>query len=388
MSASLNFSISADQEALVKTARRFGEQHLAPFYKQREVEGAFDRETLRRMGELGLFCVELPERYGGLGLDCVTAGLVLEALCRSDYNIGQLMVTMSLTGAILSRHGQSEIVEPYLKGVVEGRIIPAIALTEPGGGSDAASLRLRVRRERDTYVLDGEKTSTSFATQAGFAVVWARTGPSGSGARGISAFLVPLDAAGITTSEFDDLGGRCAGRGTVHFDHVVIPATHLIGEEGKGFVQVMQGFDYSRALIGLQCLAVARQSMDETWQSVSQRESFGQPLSVNQGVTFPLAEAETQLEACRLLCLKTLWLKDQARAHTAEAAMCKWWGPKLAFDIVGTCLLLHGHSAYTAELPYEQRLRDVLGLQIGDGTAQIMKLIIARQKVGPHAATT
>ncbi|MDT5225908.1 MAG: cyclohexanecarboxyl-CoA dehydrogenase [Mycobacterium sp.] len=388
MSASLNFSISADQEALVKTARRFGEQHLAPFYKQREVEGAFDRETLRRMGELGLFCVELPERYGGLGLDCVTAGLVLEALCRSDYNIGQLMVTMSLTGAILSRHGQSEIVEPYLKGVVEGRIIPAIALTEPGGGSDAASLRLRVRRERDTYVLDGEKTSTSFATQAGFAVVWARTGPSGSGARGISAFLVPLDAAGITTSEFDDLGGRCAGRGTVHFDHVVIPATHLIGEEGKGFVQVMQGFDYSRALIGLQCLAVARQSLDETWQSVSQRESFGQPLSLNQGVTFPLAEAETQLEACRLLCLKTLWLKDQARAHTAEAAMCKWWGPKLAFDIVGTCLLLHGHSAYTAELPYEQRLRDVLGLQIGDGTAQIMKLIIARQKVGPHAATT
>jgi cyclohexanecarboxyl-CoA dehydrogenase len=388
MSASLNFSISADQEALVKTARRFGEQHLAPFYKQRENDGAFDRQTLRHMGELGLFCVELPERYGGLGLDCVTAGLVLEALCRSDYNIGQLMVTMSLAGTILSRYGQPVIVEPYLKGVVEGRIIPAIALTEPGGGSDAANLRLRARRDGDTYVLDGEKTSTSFATQAGFAVAWARTGPPGSGARGISAFLVPLDAAGITTSEFDDLGGRCAGRGSVHFDHVVIPATHLIGEESEGFVQVMQGFDYSRALIGLQCLAVARQSLDETWQSVSQRESFGQPLSVNQGVTFPLAEAETQLEACRLLCLKTLWLKDQARAHTAEAAMCKWWGPKLAFDIVGSCLLLHGHSAYTTELPYEQRLRDVLGLQIGDGTAQIMKLIIARHKVGPQSATT
>jgi cyclohexanecarboxyl-CoA dehydrogenase len=388
MSASLNFAISADQEALVKTACRFGEQHLAPFYKQREREGAFDRQTLCRMGELGLFCVELPERYGGLGLDCVTSGLVLEAVCLSDYNIGQLMVTMSLTGAILSRHGQPEIVEPYLNGIVEGRVIPAIALTEPGGGSDAANLRLRARRVGDTYVLDGEKTSTSFATQAGFAVVWGRTGPPGSGARGISAFLVSLDAAGITTSEFDDLGGRCAGRGSVHFDHVVIPVTHLIGEEGKGFVQVMQGFDYSRALIGLQCLAVARQSLDETWQSISQHESFGQPLSVNQGVTFPLAEAETQLEACRLLCLKTLWLKDQAQPHTAEAAMCKWWGPKLAFDIVGTCLLLHGHSAYTAELPYEQRLRDVLGLQIGDGTAQIMKLIIARHKVGAASATT
>jgi cyclohexanecarboxyl-CoA dehydrogenase len=150
MSASLNFSISADQEALVKAARRFGEQHLAPFYKQRESEGAFDRQTLCHMGELGLFCVELPGHYGGLGLDCVTAGLVLEALCRSDYNIGQLMVTMSLAGAILSRHGQPEIVERYLKGVVGGRIIPAIALTEPGGGSDAANLRLRARHDGDS----------------------------------------------------------------------------------------------------------------------------------------------------------------------------------------------------------------------------------------------
>src|SRR6478609_6710405 len=163
MSASLNFSISADQEALVKAARRFGEQHLAPFYKQREIEGAYDRQTLCHMGELGLFCIELPEHYGGLGLDCVTAGLVLEALCRSDYNIGH---------AILSRHGQPEIVDRYLKDVVGERIIPAIALTEPGGGSDAANLRLRARRDGDTYILDGEKTSTSFATQAGFAVVW------------------------------------------------------------------------------------------------------------------------------------------------------------------------------------------------------------------------
>lgn len=384
----MDFTITDEQHAIVATARRFGERRLAPFYKQREREGAFDRETLTEMGGLGFFGVELPEEHGGLGSDCVTAGLVLEALCASDYNLGQLSVTMSLAGTILARHGDAEIVRPWLEGMIAGEVIPAIALTEPGGGSDAAKLIVRARREGEEYVLDGEKTSTSFATQAGFAVVWARTGPSGSGARGISAFLVPLDAAGITTSEFDDLGGRCAGRGSVHFDHVVIPATHLIGEEGKGFVQVMQGFDYSRALIGLQCLAVARQSLDETWQSVSQRESFGQPLSVNQGVTFPLAEAETQLEACRLLCLKTLWLKDQAQAHTAEAAMCKWWGPKLAFDIVGTCLLLHGHSAYTAELPYEQRLRDVLGLQIGDGTAQIMKLIIARHMVGPQSPTT
>jgi cyclohexanecarboxyl-CoA dehydrogenase len=387
MTGPLNFSISADQEALVNVARGFGERRLAPYYKQREQEGAFDRATLRAMGGLGLFGVELPEEYGGLGLDCTTAGLVLEAICRSDYNIGQLMVTISLTGAIMARHGDPGVVAPWLRGVLAGEMVPAIALTEPGGGSDAANLTLRATRDGDTYVLDGEKTSTSFAAQAEFAIVGARTGPPSSGARGISAFLVPLDLPGIKTSEFDDFGGRCAGRGSVHFDGVAIPATHLIGRENEGFIQVMQGFDYSRALIGLQCLAVARQSLDETWLSTAERTSFGKPLIANQGVSFPLAEAETQVEACRLLCLKTLWLKDQGMPHTAEAAMCKWWGPKLAFDTVQTCLLLNGHGAYTEEMPYAQRLRDVLGLQIGDGTAQIMKLVIARHKVGRSAVS-
>jgi cyclohexanecarboxyl-CoA dehydrogenase len=386
MSTPLNFSITDEQQALVSVARRFGEERLAPFYKQRESEGAFDRDTLLEMGKLGFFGIELPEKYGGLGLDCATAGLVLEAICRSDYNIGQLMVTMSLSAAMLARHGDPEVVKPWLSGMTAGRIIPAIALTEPAGGSDAANLTLRADREGDTYVLDGEKTSTSFATQAGFAVVWARTGRAG--ARGISAFLVPLDLPGITTSEFADLGGRSAGRGAVHFDRVGVPASHLLGKENQGFIQVMQGFDYSRALIGLQVLAVARQSLDETWRSAAERTSMGKPLTDHQGVSFPLAEAETHVEACRLLCVKTLWLKDQGLSHTAEAAMCKWWGPKLAFETIQTCLLIHGHAAYTEELPYEQRLRDVLGLQIGDGTAQIMKLVIARHKVAQAKTST
>jgi cyclohexanecarboxyl-CoA dehydrogenase len=387
MTGPLNFSISAEQEALVNVARTFGERRLAPYYKQREQEGTFDRATLRAIGDLGLFGVELPEEYGGLGLDCTTAGLVLEAVCRSDYNIGQLMVTISLSGALMALHGDPAVVAPWLRGVLAGELIPAIALTEPGGGSDAANLTVRATKDGETYTLYGEKTSTSFAAQAEFAIVWARTGAQSSGARGISAFLVPLDLPGIKTSEFDDFGGRCAGRGSVHFDGVVIPTTHLIGRENEGFIQVMQGFDYSRALIGLQCLAVARQSLDETWSSTAERTSFGKPLIANQGVSFPLAEAETQVEACRLLCLKTLWLKDQGLPHTAEAAMCKWWGPKLAFDTIQTCLLLHGHGAYTEEMPYAQRLRDVLGLQIGDGTAQIMKLIIARHKAGRSAVS-
>ncbi len=379
----IDFSTTPEQDELVAVAQRFGRERLAPFYQQREREGAFDRPTLREMGKLGFLGVELAEEHGGLGLDSVTAGLVLEALCASDYNVGQLSVTVSLAATVLARHGDPDVVGPWLAGMVAGEILPAIGLTESGGGSDAANLQLRARREGDEYVLDGEKTSTTFATQAGFAIVWARTG--GPGARGISAFLVPLDRPGVGVGVFSDIGGRAAGRGWLHLDGVRVPASHLLGAEGSGFVQVMQGFDYSRALIGLQCLAVARQSLDETWTSAAERTSFGQPLTAHQGVSFPLAEAETHLHACRLMCLQTLWLKDQGLPHTAEAAMCKWWGPKLAFEVVQTCLLTNGHGAYSTDLPYEQRLRDVLGLQIGDGTAQIMKLVIARQKAGRKA---
>jgi len=148
----------------------------------------------------------------------------------------------------------------------------------------------------------------------------------------------------------------------------------------------MAGFDFSRALIGLQCVGAAQQTVEETWRYVGTRMAFDQPIGKNQGVAFPLAEAETLLAAARLLCHQTLWLKDAGLPHTAQAAMCKWWAPKTAYDVIGQCLLLHGQYGYRTELPVEQRLRDVLGLQIGDGTAQIMKLVIARHYLGRELA--
>ncbi|MDN5749787.1 MAG: acyl-CoA dehydrogenase family protein [Pseudonocardia sp.] len=376
----MEFGLTDDQRALVAAAREFSATRLAPHYRQRDREGALHRDTLLEMGKLGFFGVELPEHLGGLGESCLTAGLVVEALCADDLNLGYVTINISLIAQILTTHGRPDVVEPWITGMLRGEVLPSIALTEPSGGSDAANLSLRARRDGDSYVLTGEKTSISFATQAGFSVVFARTGTPESRARGISAFLVPLKTPGLTRSAFDDHGGRSVGRGSLFFDEVRIPASHLLGDEGKGFAQVMQGFDYSRALLGLLCLAVARTSLDETWEHTRSWQSMGAALWEHQGVSFPLAEAETQWTGARLLCLQTLWLKDQGLPHTSEAAMCKWWGPKLAYDIVGQCLLTHGHGAYATDMPFEQRLRDLLGLQIGDGTAQIMKLVIARQK--------
>ncbi|OUS91611.1 acyl-CoA dehydrogenase family protein [Rhodococcus sp. NCIMB 12038] len=382
----MDFALSEAQQALVDAAKRFSRTELAPFYRRREQDGRLDRDVLQRMGELGFFGVELAEEYGGLELDAVTAGLVLEALCADDMNFGYVAVTVSLLGQILQKHGIPDAVRPWITGMVSGRLLPAIALTEPRGGSDAAHLTLSARRDGDHYVLNGEKTSISMATQADFCVLFARTGTKEAAAKGISAFLVPLDNSNIKKTGFDDHGTISVGRGSLFFDDVLVPAEYLLGEANKGFVQVMQGFDYSRALLGILCLAVARRSLDDAWEHARTREAFGKPLASFQGVTFPLAEAETHLLGARLVCLYTLWLKDQALPHTAEAAMCKWWGPKLAYDIVNTCLLTHGHGGYSKELPLEQRMRDLLGLQIGDGTAQIMKILIARSHVGHLAA--
>lgn len=377
----MNFAFNEQQSAIRDSVARFSTEVLKPGYRRREREGFIERPLIQQMGEMGLLGGELPDTFGGSGLDCVTTGIIIEEISRGDFNVGYIPLLASLNGQIIAQHASPELAREWLGEITAGRKLVCIALTEPGGGSDAANLRLKAERSGDCYILNGEKTSISMADQADVAVVFARTGTQESRASGISAFLVPMDLAGISTTRFDDAGQRCIGRGSIFFDNVRVPASHRLGDEGQGFKQVMQGFDYSRALIGLQCLATAQQSLDETWQWLTEREAFGQKLAAFQGLTHPLAEYQTYVQAARLQCFYALWLKDSAQPHNAEAAMNKWWGPKLAFDVVKQCMLAHGHTGWGEDLPFSQRMRDVLGLQIGDGTAQIMKNIIAREYI-------
>lgn len=380
----MNPYIDEDLRALGEHARRYAAERVAPGFLERDRTRVLDRALMREMGGMGFIAPELPERFGGQGLGCLAAGVIHEEIAREDLSLSYVNLLASLNAQILAEHGRPEVVGPWLRRLVAGEALVAIALTEPRGGSDAANLQLRVERVGDHYVINGEKTSISAADQADAVVVFGRTGAPDSGARGVTALLVPTDASGLTRSRFDCHGQRAIGRGSLFFDDVRVPVDHRLGDEGQGFVQVMQGFDFSRALIGLQVLAVARVAMEETWAWVVERRAFGQPLSAFQGVSHPLAEYETQVEAARLLCLQALWLKDRGLPHAAEAAMCKWWGPKLAYDVIHQCLLLHGHGGYDRGL-MEQRLRDVLGFQIGDGTAQIMKTIVARTRAGRKA---
>lgn len=380
-----NAYVDGELLELAEMARRFAQERVAPGFTDRDTNRVLDRAISEEMGTLGLIAPELSVASGGQGATKVAAGVIHEQIAAADLSLSYVNLLGSLNAQILAEHGAPDVVDPWLHEITAGRAIAALGLTEPRGGSDAAALGLRMTVDGDHYVLDGEKTSISAADQADITVVFGRTGAPG--ARGITAVLVPMDSPGITTTRFDCHGQRAIGRGSIFFDSVRVPVANRLGDEGGGFVQVMQGFDFSRALIGLQVLGVARAALDDAWAYSTDREAFGQPLSAFQGVSHRLAELDTQVEAARLLCFQALWAADRGLPHTAEAAMCKWWAPKLAYDVIHECLLVHGHGGYDRGV-MEQRLRDVLGFQIGDGTAQIMKTVIARDRVGranvPH----
>lgn len=375
------FNLSDDDKAILELAQRFARDKLAPGYTARDSHDAeIDRELVREMGELGLIGPEVPQEFGGPGLTCATSGLITEALAYGDFNMGSVAVSGSLMAQIIAANATPDLARQWVSRIVSGDVIVGIALTEPRGGSDAAALSLSAKRAGGGYLLNGEKTSITAAAQADSIVVFARTGEVADKAHGISAFLVDGQTKGLTRTRFRDVGNRAIGRGSLFFDDVFVPEDHRLGEEGSGFSQVMQGFDYSRALLGLLCLGAAQASLDESWRYITERRAFEQPLSAFQGVSFPLAEGETAVAAARELCHHALRLKDAGLPHTSEAAMCKWLGPKTAYDVIHQCLLTFGHYGYSIDLPHQQRMRDVMGMEIGDGTAQIMKLIIARRQ--------
>ena len=378
----MHFEFDEVGEAIREAARRFADEKLLPYYQSREAVDHFDRDLLKEMGGLGLVAPDLPEEYGGIGASGLTQGAVIEEIGRGDLNIAYIQLLGSLIGGVIAQFAPQELATEYLPKLAAGEIIPSLGLTEPRGGTDAANLQLRARRDGTDWIIDGEKASISCANQADFVLVAARTGDINEGARGITAFLIDLDAPGVSRSNYNDLGSISVGRGSIWFDNVRVPDARRVGDVGMGFIRVMQGFDYSRALIALQCLGSARASIDETWSYITDREAFGGPLAQFQGVTFPLAEADAQVRAARLLAYECLWLREQGKPHTKEAAMVKWMGPKISVDAIHQCLLTHGHLGYSRDLPHQQRLRDVMGLEIGDGTAQVSKMIVARETVG------
>ena len=376
----MDFAFTPEQDELARTVRAFAARELAPRSREWDRAGEFPFAAWRRMGELGLLGLRIPVEYGGVDADFTMLGIAMEETARGDFSCTYGIQLAALAGEILGKNGDPDVCRRWLPRVASGESPMALALTEPSAGSDAAALACRARRDGGEWVITGEKSGISLGMAAHAAIVFARSG--GARSKGVSAFLVPLDARGVSRSALRDMGSHAVGRAVLSFDGVHVPASHLIGTEGTGFHQVMRGFDYNRVAIALACLGIAQVSLEETMAYVKERTTFGSPLARYEGVTFPIAEAATQLEAARVFSYRALWLADRGQPHTKEAAMVKWWAPKIARETIHQCLLLHGHYGYTDELPFEQRLRDVIGLEIGDGSAEVMKIVIARELMG------
>lgn len=376
----MDYSFDEDQEAYRKEIRRFATKTIAPHYQSDDKAAVLRPQLVLDMAGMGLTGLRIPEEYGGQDATAVIAGLAAEEIGRADFNATYLIINTALISDIIVRNATSEQRAAWLPGIASGETIPCICITEPGHGTDAAGLGLRAVPDGEGWALHGEKTSITLGMSSDRAVVLARTG--GPGARGVSAFWVDLDTEYVSRSPFDDLGSRAMGRASLHFDGAPVTRADLIGAEGDGFVSVMQGFDYSRAIIGLACLGAAQISLEEALQWARDREAFGQPIGKFQGVSFPLAELATYVKGARHICYEALWRKDNDLEHSAEAAMAKFWAPKLSTEVIHQCLLTLGHLGYSSDSPVGQRLRDVIGLEIGDGTAQVSKLVIARSLLG------
>jgi cyclohexanecarboxyl-CoA dehydrogenase len=381
----MSLEFSAEQRLLRQVVREYAEAELAPRYRERDRNSQFPRDAWRKLAGLGITGLAVSEECGGSagggGSSYVSIGIVAEELARCDHSASYFMLIVPIVGELLDRHGSEAVRKQWLAPFISGDALVGLGLTEPAGGSDAGSLRMRATATSDGYRITGEKSGVTMTMDLDAMIIFARTRREDQDT-GITAFLVPMDAPGVARGRIEDMGARSIGRGIVAFDDVWISADNRIGAEGDGLRGVLKGFDCTRVILALMSIGAALKSVEETIDYARTRTSFGRPIGANQGVQFPIAEHYSKLDMARLYCYHTLALRDAGHPHTREAAACKWLGPELAAAAIHDCMILHGHYGWTTELPLELRLRDVIGTEIADGTPQIAKAVVARELIG------
>lgn len=380
----MDFSIDPSTREITRVTREFARRRIDPASDSWDRGETIDTGIFREMGELGLLTLRLPQEFGGTGTSFVDCGTIANEVGRADVGLALMVVNAVMFGELTPLMSDN-VKRTWTPRIASGSPF-AFTLTEPGAGSDAGRISTTAVRDGDDYVINGEKASVTYCGLADVAIVFARTG--GPGPKGISAFIVPWDSPGIEKRIYDSVGERVTKRGQVFYTDLRVPADSLVGSEGGGFVEAMKFFDYNRAFLALACLGAAERSLEEIIQHVQDRTTFGQPLAKYQGVTFQVAEHLTRIEAAKLLAYKVLWMRDQGVRHSKEAAMVKWFGIHEAYQALHTCLILSGWPGYDAQLPHDRRMRDVMGLELGDGTPEIMKMVVAREAIGrmtlPH----
>ena len=382
-----SLTLTAEHEMIRQTARDFAQNEIAPVAARHDETGEFPFETIKKMGQLGLMGIEVPEAYGGAGLDTLAYVLAMEEISKVDAAHGTIMsVNNSLVCFALNRFGSETQKRTYLTAVASGQKIGAYSLTEPMSGSDAGNMRSRAVRDGSDYVINGRKSWVTSAPVANVILLFTVTAPEKKH-KGISAFLIDTDRPGFARGKTEPkLGIRASATSEIVFDNYRCPAENRLGEEGEGFKIAMTVLDAGRIGIAAQGLGIAEAAYAASVAYAREREAFGEKIGEFQGIQFKIADMKTRIEASRLLIYDAALAKERSKTtgerYTLQASMAKLFASETAMFCAHAAVQIHGGMGYSKELPIERYFRDAKITEIYEGTSEIQRMVIARQELG------
>ena len=381
----MDFALSEEQQLIRATAREFCDREIVPHAREWDRTERMDLGIVEKLADVGFLGCALEEEYGGMGLDTVSYCLVMEELGRADSSVrGIVSVNNGLAGKTLQRWGTSEQKAEWLPKLCSGEALGCYGLTEPGSGSDPASLVTRAERDGDDWVIDGSKIFITLGSWAGVCLVFARTG--GEGARGITCFLVPTAAEGFSTRKIDGkLGLRAQDTAELFFDGVRVPDRARLGDEGAGFKVAMSALDNGRISLAAGSVGIAQGCVDACLAYAAQRKQFGRSIATFQLVQELIADTAVEAEAARMLAWRAAFLADAGEPYTLAASQAKYYASEVAVRAANAAVQVHGGYGYVDEFPVQKYLRDARVSTLYEGTSQIQKLLIGRALTGESA---
>jgi len=371
----VDFSLTEEQRAVRDAVREFAREEVEPVAREHEESGEWPEEVWEKAIEADLVGLGIPEEFGGAGMGQVEAAIFADEVAYADAGILAAIGT-SFGTRMVAEYGTREQKEWILEGVASGDLIGALGNTEPEHGSDAASIETTAERDGDEYVIDGEKTFITHGSIADYVLTMCRTGEEGHG--GISAILVETDREGFEVErEIETMGWNASDTAQLRYDGVRVPAENLVGQENRGFYQLMEFFEEERVGIAAQALGIARRCLDEAKEYVGEREQFGQAVGEFQAVQHTIAEMAVKVENAKRLTYDAAARVDRGEKPTKLASMAKLYASEVAEEVASDAIQLHGGNGYTREYPVERQYRHAKIYQIGEGTSEIQKNIIA-----------
>lgn len=377
----MNFELTKEQQMIKEMVREFAEKEIAPNAAKWDEEAYFPVDVFKKMGELGLLGIPFPEQYGGSGGDTISYAIAVEEIGRACGGTGlSYAAAVSLGASPIYYFGTEEQKQQWLVPMAKGETLGAFGLTEPNSGSDAGGTRTKAVLDGDEYVINGEKCWITNAGHARQVIVTAVTGKDERGKNVISAIIVPTNTPGFTIRcDYDKMGVRASNTCELVFENVRVPKENVLGDPTKGFKQFLYTLDGGRISIAALAVGIAQAAFEKALQYAKERTQFGQSISKFQAIQFKLADMAMEIELARNMVHKAAWLKDQGKPFTKEAAYAKLFASEAGFRACNQAIQIHGGYGYMKEYGVERHLRDIKLMEIGEGTSEIQRLVIARQ---------